>query len=491
MTRFTVLLIASMLVAGLHGAAPAWAGHSSDCGGGVACSWVDPPAGASGGNVTPYTPPPPDPFAFRLQRFQAVTAQVRNVIGDRVGTPANDQDMSTQLGALYDIMFEFAATARLRAAQANARVEAISPVLKALEMESDRAYLNYHEQILPQTKQAEARAAALTEQVARAKVMRDQISTTQRYFEGWARAQKTSIGRWFNVVLPASREVAELRPPFIPMPLRGIAQPPPLVDPPMQAAPPARLISDAPQAMKTFTKAAKPALPGPLEERLAAAERLAADLTTATASADQSAAALTAKLARYAQYAGILNDTQTKTGAGFAARVAAEHTAHAAEHELAGLNAEALQLSRYLMADAAEQYAWSQLSHRVVVPELKRMVSAAYAGKPPYELTDEFVDQSWGSQKLHLFSALDKAETAGNAMTLVNRVRALVDGGEQAMIDAAGLLAMGSPAEAQAYAQKLSQQLDADARGVARKALETADIPLPYRAFWMKYFVSP
>jgi hypothetical protein len=229
MTRFTVLLIASMLVAGLHGAAPAWAGHSSDCGGGVACSWVDPPAGASGGNVTPYTPPPPDPFAFRLQRFQAVTAQVRNVIGDRVGTPANDQDMSTQLGALYDIMFEFAATARLRAAQANARVEAISPMLKALEMESDRAYLNYHEQILPQTKQAEARAAALTEQVARAKVMRDQISTTQRYFEGWARAQKTSIGRWFNVVLPASREVAELRPPFIPMPLRGIAQPPPLV----------------------------------------------------------------------------------------------------------------------------------------------------------------------------------------------------------------------------------------------------------------------
>jgi hypothetical protein len=122
MTRFTVLLIASMLVAGLHGPAPAWAGHSSDCGGGVACSWVDPPAGASGGNVTPYTPPPPpDPFAFRLQRFQAVTAQVRNVIGDRVPTPANDQDMSTQLGALYDIMFEFAATARLRAAQANAR----------------------------------------------------------------------------------------------------------------------------------------------------------------------------------------------------------------------------------------------------------------------------------------------------------------------------------------------------------------------------------
>jgi hypothetical protein len=90
-----------------------------------------------------------------------------------------------------------------------------------------------------------------------------------------------------------------------------------------------------------------------------------------------------------------------------------------------------------------------------------------------------------------LFSALDKAETAGNAMTLVNRVRALVDGGEQAMIDAAGLLAMGSPAEAQAYAQTLSQRLDADARGVARKALETADIPQPYRAFWMKYFVSP
>jgi hypothetical protein len=50
--------------------------------------------------------------------------------------------------------------------------------------------------------------------------------------------------------------------------------------------------------------------------------------------------------------------------------------------------------------------------------------------------------------------------------------------------------AMGSPAEAQAYAQRLSQRLDADARGVARQALETADIPQPCRAFWMKYFVS-
>ena len=486
MTRSTVLLTASMVVAGLHGAAPAWAGHSSDCGGGVACSWVDPPAGGPGGYVTP-----PNPFTLRLQRFQAVIAQVQNLIGDRVRPPANDQDMSAQLGTLYDIMFEFAATARLRAAQANARVEAISPVLKALELESDRAYLDYHEKILPQTKQAEARAAALTEQVARAKVMRDQISTAQRYFEGWARAQKTSIGRWFNVVLPASREVAELRPPFIPMPIRGVSEPPPLVDPPMRAAPLARAIFDAPQATKTFTKAAKPVLPGPLEERLAAVERLAAGLTTATASADQAAADLKAKLARYAQYADILNDTQTKTGEGFVARVAAERTAHAAEHEQAALNAEALALSRYLMADAAEQYAWSQLGNRVVIPELKRMVSVAYAGKPPYELTDEFVDQSWGSQKLHLFPALDKAETAGSAMALVNRVRALVDGGEQAMVDAAGLLAMGSPAEAQAYAQKLSQRLDADARGVARKALETADMPQPYRAFWMKYFVSP
>jgi hypothetical protein len=489
MTRSTALLAASMLVAGLQGAAPAWAGHSSDCGGGVACSWVDPPAGGSG--ITPYTPPPPDPFMLRLQRFGAVTARVQNLIGDRVRPPANDQDMSAQLATLYDIMFEFAATARLRAAQANARVEAISPALKALEMESDRAYLDYHEKILPQTSQAEARAAALTDQAAHAKVMRNQISTAQRYFQAWARAQKTSIGRWLNVVLPASPEVAELRPPFIPMPIRGVSEPPPLVETPPPAAPPARAIFDAPQATKTFTKAAKSALPGPVEERLAAAERLAVDLPAASASADQAAADLKAKLARYAQYADILNETQTKTGEAFAARIAAERSARAAEHELAGLNAEALELSRYLMADAAEQYAWSQLSKRVVVPELKRMVSAAYAGKPPYELTDEFVDQSWGSQKLHLFSAMDKAETAGNAMALVNRVRALVDGGEQAMVDAAALLAMGTPAEALAYAQNLSQRLDADARDVARKALETADMPQPYRAFWMKYFVSP
>jgi hypothetical protein len=39
--------------------------------------------------------------------------------------------------------------------------------------------------------------------------------------------------------------------------------------------------------------------------------------------------------------------------------------------------------------------------------------------------------------------------------------------------------------------EKLSQRLDRDARDVARRALATADFPQPYRAFWMKYLVSP
>jgi hypothetical protein len=447
------------------------------------------PCGGGGGGGGYVAPPPINPFPQHLQRFQAILAQVQPFVDYRDQAPFDDQEMSSQLAALYDRVFDVVAAARLREAQVNARLEALAPAAKALEADSNRASLDYTEHVVPQLRQAQAQAAALAQQLKTAKAVREKIEAAQHYYEGWARAQKTSIGRWLNVVLPSSPEVNALGPPFLPMALRGMPIPKRVfeTDPAIPAA--MAINPNPPQSQKTFTKAVAPGLGGSLEERLAAMEQFAPQLAASAARADQAAATLRTGLERYAQYTGILQDTRNKSGEALMAIGTAQHDVRLAEREMAGVKAETKALSEWLFVDAAEQYAWSNLRNQVVVPELKRLVSSAYAGKPPYELTDAFVDASWSSGKLHLFSLVDKAATFRNAKELVTRVSHLVNGGEEAMLDAARLLAMGNPADATAYAQSLSERLDRDARGVAAQALATGEVPQPYREFWMKYFV--
>jgi hypothetical protein len=75
MTRISRLFVIACLGVGLAAgiSVTAWAGHSADCGGGVACSWVDPPAsGGSGGYTPPYVAPPVDNSAeIERQREEA------------------------------------------------------------------------------------------------------------------------------------------------------------------------------------------------------------------------------------------------------------------------------------------------------------------------------------------------------------------------------------------------------------------------------------
>ena len=148
------------------------------------------------------------------------------------------------------------------------------------------------------------------------------------------------------------------------------------------------------------------------------------------------------------------------------------------------------QQAAYLFSDAAKEFVLEHFRKEVVEPELKRMVSAAYAGRLHHELTDEFVDASWSSDKLHLFKLVEAGETASEARKLVDQTLGFVDNAEAAMIEAGRLLASADPAEAQAFADALSERLGSAAKAEAAQALKTADIPQPYKIFWLKYFVG-
>lgn len=431
-----------------------------------------------------------DPHIQRLQRYQAVLAQVRDLVGNLQAYAATDGELSGLAGDLDATLFDVAASARQKAANAQARLSVLSPALEALENRSSAIYTNYVERLEPAAQQARAAAAQAARRLAAAQNIAKQIDSASQYFQGLAHATKSDVEYWLNVVLLPSDTLDALRPMYMPIPLRGEPIRPAYVEPPHAMPSPALAIPAAPQATQSFTKAVQPPLAASLDERIATAEQLAAEARAALQNASATAAQLADKLDRYREYTGIVNDYLGRSGTAQAEIDAAQRTQKRDEWQREGIENHITASATAMFSDAAEQYAWSNFKNQVVIPELKRIVSAAYAGQMTYTLDDSFVQDAWNKHTLHLFALAGKGETASAAGELLRKKQTLLNGGEQGATEAASLLALGTPAEARDYADTLFKRLDGDALEEAHQALKVAAVPEPYRTFWLKYFVN-
>jgi len=250
---------------------------------------------------------------------------------------------------------------------------------------------------------------------------------------------------------------------------------------------------DVPAAPTTsFNEAppARPDMPADIDDSLSLLETRVTKAAEAVDGANASEAEVATATQHYNEYVDIIHDTYAQLDKAEADDTDAITRSNAAEHALNDEREGVREEAAYLYSDAAREYVLEHFRKEVVEPELKRMVSAAYAGRPAHELTDEFVEESWSSQKLHLFRLVEVGETASDAHELVRRTLDMVDDGEAAMNEAARLLANADPTEAQAFADAVSERLGSDAKAVAADALKTADIPQPYKMFWLKYFVG-
>ncbi|HEY5410725.1 MAG TPA: hypothetical protein VIJ94_08350 [Caulobacteraceae bacterium] len=431
-----------------------------------------------------------DPHTQRVQRYQAVLSQVRDLIGDLQANAASDEELSMLAGDLDRRLFDAAATARLHQANDQARLDVLTPALDDLERLNSSVYLDYTDRLAPALQQAQSEAAQADGELAQARRTASQIDVLARKFENGAREHKADVEHWLNAVLPPSRALDALQPQYLPTRLDGEPSRRDWVEPGPAAAPAIPAIPDPPEARGTFTQAAAPDLADTLDARVEAAERLAPEARAASKAAQATASQLGYKLDRYREYAGIVGQYLDKASTARDDIDAAQRATGRSRWERDGVEAHISASSRAMFLDAAEQYAWTHFKTDVVVPELKRIVSAAYAGRPPYELDDAFVEAAWDRKSLHLFSMAGMGQTLASARELLRRTQALLDGGEQAAVEAAPLLGMGSPGEARAYADTVFDRLDSHALDEAHAALKVANMPEPYKHFWLQYFVG-
>lgn len=445
------------------------------------------PCGDGGGGGGGYYAP--DPMQQRQQRYTALLERARRLVGNLATDAASVTVLNQRLIELDQRLEPVYAAAWQRWGQANTELAAFASAGKILESRSDSNYLDLIDNKQPEAARDRAQADALAQRRDAKLAALGKISAAADYYQAFARAQMSDIGRWINVVLPRSPEADRLRPQFLPYELRGqpVMTPvqPSIHSPKMWIA-----VPDAPTPRFDGPPPAQMEWPDDIDGRLTAVE---ARVTAANEALDRAAATevqVQAARDRFKQYQDILTATNAKLAQADADDNQARDDSISAEHTLDQAQAGVNQQAAYLFSDAAKEFALEHFRKDVVEPELKRMVSAAYAGRPAHELTDEFVDASWSSNKLHLFKLVDAGETASEARKLVDQTLGFVDNAESAMVEAGRLLASADPAEAQAFADALSERLGSSAKQEAALALKTADIPQPYKIFWLKYFVG-
>ena len=442
------------------------------------------PCGGSGSFAAP------DPMQQRQQRYVALVGRAQRLVSG-LSTDASSVTMLNQrLIELDQALEPVYAAAWRRWGQAGAELAAFAAAGKSLEDQSDGYYRDMIDNQLPKAARDQAEAAALIQRRDAELAALAKISAADDYYQPFARAQLADMGRWFNVVLQRSPPVDALRPQFLPSELRGQPQIRPdtpsgfwygKLRPAVPSAPTPRFDGPPPAPMEW---------PGDIDGRLTAVEMRVNATNAAVDGAAATEAQVRSARDRFKQYQDILTETYAKLDKADAADWVAQGQARSAQRTLDEARAAVNQESAYLFADAAKEFALEHFRKKVIELELKRMVSAAYRGRPPHELTGDFVEESWSSGKLHLFKLVEAGETAGDAKKLVEQTLGFVEGRQAAMIEAGRLLASADPAEAQAYANALSERLGSAAKEEAALALKTADIPQPYKIFWLRYFVG-
>ena len=435
----------------------------------------------------------PDPFAERRQHYAALLDRARRLVGDLSADASSDAALDQRLSELDDRLEPVYAAAWRRWAGANAEMAALGPATKRLEALSDSYAMTLSDTAAPDLAKHRAEADALEAQRDAARAAFGKIVTATDYYRTLGRAQMGRMGRWINVVLPRSARTDDLRPQVLPLaPLEAGSEPPSTPAPPhlIPAVTLRPAIPPPPSVVFTGAPPPRPALPADVDGRLTLLESRVTATAEAVDGANASEAEVASTLERYRQDVDGANQYITKLDQAEGADADALTRAWAAEHQLDDDRVGVRRESAFLFSDAAREFVQETFRKHVVEPELKRMVLAAYVGRPPYELTGAFVEEAWSSHKLHLFSLVETGETAADAHALVKRTLDLVDNGEAAVNEAARLLATADPAEAQAFADDLGERLGSNARSLAAEALKTADIPQPYKVFWLKYFVG-
>jgi hypothetical protein len=430
----------------------------------------------------------PDAHTQRLQRYQAAFNRSRSLIGGSAPSSATDEELVSLATSLHGRLFDVVAAARLREAAADARLEVVSPAVEELEKWNDELYARYRDELVPELRGEQQRFARLQQDLAQAKAVSGRIERAEYVYEKRADARKADVARWARVVLPRSPMIDELRPPLW---LGALVFGEPIQRPLEEEPAPLHALLPVlrpPVASKTYTRAATPLLEGSFDDRMARVERLLPKVSAAVKSADASDEALEDALGRYDEYAGLvrafLRDIDQAQQDIHAARTGARE----AQHGLEGQRAHSKVLTEMLFYHAAEDLIFTRFKKDVLVPELKRLVLAAYHGRPPSELTEELVRASWDTETLHVFPLVAKVNKGRDAAELARRTVRLFQDGINGAQDAAVLLATADPAEARAYAAELFDRLDQGARAEAEQALEVADIPQPYKDFWLSHF---
>lgn len=460
---------------------------------------------------------PVDPYAQRVGRYRDVLDGAGDMVdSDLDRNPQTEDELRELLETLSDRLYRRLNADEERSESDRAWLDALSVELSKVERATSRDY-SYKEDLEAKRTAAESAAAQASRDLDAATGAAVSLEIAAVKAEGrWWKARRDVI-EMLALVVPRSRDFDRLHSAYDTIVGFTVPDRPPLA----LAAEPAYAVGSWFKARfykpdhLGYAGQAAPRLTGSVDDRLTTIERLVA--TVREGASDRAAVheRLQAKIERYESYREIDERLEADNVALEKAIDTASRTRLTAEYKLEEVRDGIARSAKAVFAFSAGEFALSNFKTYVVIPELTRMINEAYGlvkapsqatleqmvastyqGKTKYDQFEKFtwdgVDarQDRAGRRLHLFPLIRTLEKGKQVKALLQRTWNLVAAAEQGADDAARLLATGTPGAGQELADRMFDELDANAKAEAKQALKVANIGPPYREFWLKYFVN-